>query len=143
MASTTLATIIANMRTVLEASPFSFIAARDQFSHDRQPNSVLDSSYWIQDEGLGSNRWMSNNTMARLDRVSVFVARKLKFNPTAELDTLHDTLVDIERYLIDDGPDNSYSVQLVSRRVTRPPERDIAIGSITVSVDYDFNEAIA
>lgn len=143
MASTTLATIVSNMRTVLEASPFTFIAARDQFSHDRQPNSVLDSSYWIQDEGLGSSRWMTNNTVARLDRLSVFVARKLKFNPVAEVDTLQDTLVDIERYLIADGPDNSYSVQLIGRRVTRPPDKDIAIGSVTVQVDFDFSEAVA
>lgn len=143
MAETTLATIVAHMRTVLEATPFHFNAARDQFSHDRQPNTVLDSSYWIQDEGLASNRWLSNHTVARLDRVSVFIARKLKFNPVQELDTLHDTLVEIERYLIREAPDESYSVQLVARRVTRPADRDIAIGSVTVTVDYDFSEAVA
>lgn len=143
MADTTLATIIGNMRTVLEATPFLFIPARDQFSHDRQPNTVVDSSYWIQDEGLGSSRWLTNHRVARLDRVSVYVARKLKFNPVAELDTLQDTLLDIERYLIDDGPDNSYSVQLAARHVSRPNDTDIAIGSVTVTVDFDLSEAVA
>lgn len=143
MAATTLATIVGQMRTVLEAAPFSFIAARDQFSHDRQPNSVIDASYWIQDEGLGASRWLTNQAQARLDRIAVFVARKLKFNPVAQVDALEDVLVDIERYLIADGPDHSYSVQLIGRRVTRPPESDLAIGSVTVQVDYDFSEAIA
>ena len=143
MADTTLATIVAHMRTVLEAAPFHFTPARDQFSHDRQPNGLLDSAYWIQDDGLASNRWLSNSSVARLDRVSVYVARKLKFNPVQEIDTLHDKLVDIERYLIQEAPDESYHVQLVARRVTRPAERDIAIGSVTLTVDYDFSEAVA
>lgn len=143
MATTTLATIVDRVRTVLEASPFSLIPCRDQFSHDRQPNSVVDSSYWIEDTGLGSTASLTNQIQARRDRVTVYVARKLKFAPVAELDTLQDTLLDIERYIKADGPDQSYHVDLLGRRVSRPAETDLAIGSVTLEVDYDLSEAVA
>lgn len=141
MAVTTLAAIVTRFRAVLEAAPFSFTAATDQFSHDRQPNAVLDSAYYVEDTGLSDTVSLTNNQQARLDRLTVFVARKLKFDPVTELDTLQDTLLDIERYIKADGPNNSYHVDVVDREVTRPEELDIAIGSVTLEVDYDVSEA--
>lgn len=143
MADTTLTTILQRFQAVLEGPPFFYLPARDAFSHDRQPNSVLDQSYWLEDAGHQQTRPLGNLKAARLDRITVYLARKLAFAPRTTVDTLETDLLTVERYLKDDGPDQSYHVDLVSRRVSRPEARDLAIGSLTLEVDYDVDEAVA
>ncbi len=139
MAATTLKAIVDRFQAVLEASPLSLKATRDAFSHDRQPNALLDGTYYIQDDGVAESRPVSNHADVRIDRLTVFLARKLAFDGQTQKETIETTLNTIERYLIADGPANSYHAFIGGRRVTRPAGTDIAIGSITVHVDYDFS----
>ena len=143
MADITLTTILGRFQAVLEGPPFFYLPARDAFSHDRQPNSVLDQSYWLEDAGHQQTRPLGNKKAARLDRLTVYLARKLAFQPRSVVDTLESDLLTVERYLKADGPDQGYHVDLVGRRVSRPDGRDLAVASLTVEVDYDVDEAVA
>ncbi len=141
MSATTLAAIQTRFREVLEADPLYLVAARDAFSHDRQPNTLVDDAYCVVDDGVVSQRPTTNYMAARIDRVTVYVARTLKFAAATELTTLHETLNTIERAIKADGPAHSYHADLATRRVTRPEGRDLAIGSLGFNCDFDFDES--
>ena len=140
MADTTLSAIYARVATVLEADPFFFVATPEPFSHDRAPNAVTDRAYRIQDGGLVRSDSTSNYTAARIDRLTVFVAKKLAFANQDALETLEDTLLGIERAVKADGPANGYHAELENRLVTRIPETDVMVGSLNLTVDYDVSE---
>lgn len=141
MSDTTLKAIIDRFQAVLEASPISLTATRDAFSHDRQPNALLTNTYHVEDDGLQGTQSITNHKEARIDRLTVFVARKLDFAPQTAKETMETLLTTIERYLKADGLSNNYHVNLQNRRVTRPAGKDFLIGSVTLTVDYDFNAA--
>ena len=86
---------------------------------------------------------MTNPKLASPERITVYIARHLKFNGQTEVEALHDVLDTAERRLKDDGPDQSYHVWTETRRMTRPADRDYAVGSLVLTVDFDFNEAVA
>jgi hypothetical protein len=141
MASLTPSAIHTRFRTVLEASPVSLTESRDAFSHDRQPNTVLDLCYYLEDGGIQSSASVTNNDLVRIDRVTVFVAKKLNFDSATALASLEDKLVTIEREMVEDGPAQSYAIVGVpQRRVTRPEGKDYCVGSLTLQVDYDMDE---
>lgn len=142
MADTTLAAIYARVRAVLEAAPLNLKPTKDAFSHDRQPNTLLDGSYYLEDGGLQSNRPATNYKAVRIDRIIVLVAAQLKFAPEVAKETMHTTLLTAERYIKADGPAHSYHAEIaVGRRITRPKNGDFLIGSIPFTVDYDVNES--
>ena len=142
MADQTLAAIHARFRAVLEAEPLNLTATKDAFSHDRQPNALLDGAYYLEDGGLQSNRSMTNYKAVRIDRIVVWVAAKLKFDAAAAQAAMHATLLTAERYIKADGPAHSYHVEVVpGRRMTRPKGGDFLIGSMPLTVDYDVNES--
>lgn len=141
MASHTTDSLMARVRTVLEASPVSLTRARDAFSHDAQPNSVTTNSYWLEDGGNVSSQSVSNYTAVRIDRLTVYVAQKLNFASVEMLEDVEQTLTAIERALVADGPAQSYSVTPQPiRRITRAAGADVAIGSIALGFDYDYAE---
>jgi hypothetical protein len=141
MAALVLSDILARFRTVLEASPVSLVETRDAFSHERQPNAVLDNSYYIEDGGVVSSQSTSNYSAVRQDRLTVFIAKKLAFDGATALDTLEDTLVSVERAVIADGPNQGYAVVgTPTRRTTRPAGSDFCVGSLGLIVDYDYQE---
>lgn len=143
MAETTLAAVIAHVRAVLEDPDLAFVPTRDQFTHDRQPNTVLDHAYWLEDGGISSSRPLTNYAVARLDRITVYVAKKMNFSPVNSYDALQDTLVAIERAVKADGPDHSYYAEVVARRITKAAALDVAIGSLTFALDFDMVESVA
>lgn len=142
MADTTLADIYARFRAVLEATPLDLTATRDAFSHDRQPNSLLGGSYYLEDGGLQTSRPMGNMKAARIDRIVIYVAAKLKFAPETAKEAMHTSLLTAEQYMKADGVTHGYHVEIApGRRITRPRGGDFLIGSIPLTVDYDVNEA--
>ena len=142
MADTTLSTILARFDAVLAAAPLRLKVAKDGFSHDRQPNTLLDGAYYVEDGGLVSSRPCGNYRAARIDRLVVYVAAKLKFDPTTAKRDMESTLLSVERYLKADGLSQSYHVEITGgRRVTRPKGGEFLIGSLPLTVDYDVNES--
>lgn len=142
MADQTLAGIMARWRAVLEASPLSLKPTRDAFSHDRQPNTLLDGAYYLEDGGMTSSRPVGNSKAVRIDRIVLYVAAKLNFAPETAKEAMETTLLSAERYIKADGPSHSYHAEIVpGRRVTRPKGGDFLIGSLPLTVDYDVNEA--
>lgn len=145
MPTLTTAAVLARFRTVLEALPGAtpLVPTREPFSHDRQPAAVIDGAYYLEYGGLAlADRSQTAETLARADRVVIYVARHLKFAGQTEVEALHDQLDTIERALKADGPDESYHVWTETRRMTRPDGADFAVGSLSLMVDYDFSEAV-
>jgi hypothetical protein len=141
MSALTLSDIFARVRVVLEAPPLTLTPTTDAFSHARQPTTLLTNSYYLEDGGLVSSQSVGNYDAVREDRVTIYVAQKLAFDGAAALDTLEDTLVAVERALVADGPAQSYSVgPRPERRITRADGADVAVGSIALTVNYDFDE---
>ena len=138
MPALVLSDILARFRAVLTAAGLT--ETREPFSHGLQPNSALEDAFYVEDGGLVSSRPVSNYDAVRLDRLTVFIAKKLAFDGADALETLEDTLVTVERDLIADGPAQGYHVTVEQRRVSRPAGKDYCLGSLSLTVDYDFNE---
>ena len=143
MAALTMTDILARFRVVLEAEPLNLIESNDAFSHDRQGAGVVTDSYYLEDTGLVGNRSVGNYDTVRLQRITVWVARMIPPTKSAEtLATMETTLTAIERALIADGPAQSYAIAPdIQRRVTKAQGTDMAIGSLAVTVDHDFDES--
>lgn len=139
MAATTITAIGNRIEAVLEAAPLSLKKTTDAFSHDRQPNTSIDNAYRLQDGGLVSTKSATNMAAVRVDRLTIFIARKRKFGGRAPVESIQDDLNTIERYVKADGLSGSYHAELSGRKIT--PSGDSVVGSIDVTVDYDFNEA--
>lgn len=141
MSALTVTDILTRFRTVLETTPLSLEPTRDAFSHERQPTSVLTNSYYLEDGGNAGTQSVGNYDAVRLDRITIYVAQKLEFDGTAALASLETTLTAIERALIADGPSQSYSIApQLTRRVTRASGADVAVGSLSLTVDFDYDE---
>lgn len=131
--------IIDRFQAVLEASPFSLKPTKEPFSHDHQPNAVVDNAYRIEDAGLGSSRSATNDVAIRIDHLTVWIAKKLAFAGQTNVEALHTQIIAIERALKADGQQNEYHVEILGREIRR--KNDIATASIKLSVDYDFSES--
>lgn len=143
MAATTLKAIIDRVQAVCEAAPLQLVKAKDAFSHQRQPNGLLTDTYFIEDGGIVSSVEQGNNAEARIDALHVHLARKVAFNGTLALETLETDLLTLERYLLADGPNNSYYPRVVNRRTTRPKDKDFVVGTLTVNVDFDVDKSVS
>lgn len=142
MADTDLATIMARTRAVLEAAPLSLVATAEAFSHARQPTTLVDNTYYLDDSGNVSSQSVGNYKAVRIDRLTVFVALRINNAPHTRKETLESTLLSIERYLKADGPAHSYHVELAGgRRITQPKGSEIFVGSVAFTVDFDVNES--
>lgn len=139
MAATTLSAIMDRFTSVLEADPLFLKPTKEPFSHDLSPNTVLDSAYRIQDEGIQSTRPVGASQFVRVDRICIYIAKKLNFAGQASVETMEDTLNTIERQILADDADHDYHASVDSRRVTNPPKTDIAIGSLSFLVDFDYS----
>lgn len=139
MAATTLKAIMDRFQVVLEDDPLNLKATREPFSHDLAPNTIVDTAYRLEDGGLVSSRPVGNTQYVRVDRLIVYLTKKLNFAGQASVETLEQTLNTIERYILADDSANSYHASVEQRRITRIPETDVAVASLTFLVDYDFN----
>lgn len=139
MAATTLKAIIDRFQAVLEAAPLSLAPTKEPFSHDLSPNTVLDSAYRIKDDGLVRNQPVGANQFVRVDRLTVFIAKKLAFTAQTVAETMETLLNTIERQILADDAAHEYHASVEGRTITQPPNTDIAIASLTVLVDYDYS----
>ena len=144
MAALTLTDIMTRLETVLEAAPFGLMKTKVPFTHDHQPNETLEDRYTYRDGGMVQSTSMSAMVQARIDRIEVFIARKLAFNGHAQQLALETQLVAIERAFIADGLNEGYHVTVdgSARRVTQPRGKDLLVGSCAFLVDYDFLESV-
>jgi len=142
MAATTLKAIMDRFQVVLEGEPLLLKATKEPFSHDRSPNTVLDSAYRLEDGGMSVSRPVGANQFVRVDRLTVFLAKKLNFAAQVSVETLETSLNTIERYILDDDADNNYHASVEGRRITRVPDSDVAVASLVFLVDYDFSASV-
>ncbi len=144
MPAWTLPDLMTRFELVLEAQPFGLKKTTVPFTHDHQPNEALEDRYTYRDGGLIRNDPQSAMVSARLDRIELFIARKMAFDGHAQQRVLEAQLVDIERALIADGLAQGYHVTVdgSARRVTQPRGKDLLIASCAFQVDYDFLESV-
>ena len=129
-------------QVVLEGEPLLLKATKEPFSHDRSPNTVLDSAYRLEDGGMSVSRPVGANQFVRVDRLTVFLAKKLNFAAQVSVETLETSLNTIERYILDDDADNNYHASVEGRRITRVPDSDVAVASLVFLVDYDYSGSV-
>lgn len=141
MAALTPREIRERVQTVLEDDA-GLIRSREAFSLNLQPNTVLDNSYTLDTERI-NERSQTNNVTARLDRLTVTVAKKLNMDSETAVRTLQDTLDDVDRRIRADGIDQGYHVWPGVLRITRPEGRDYCLGTLAWTCDYDYSEAVA
>src|SRR5688572_24567364 len=123
MATTTLATIMARWRAVLEAAPLNLQATVEPFSDETQPTTLVDNAYRIVSGGRINSKALGNRQWALMDRLSVHVTRKMGMDGQAAQEALLDLMDDIEAALLNDGDgDNNYqaTVEKGSRKLSRP-----------------------
>jgi hypothetical protein len=132
--------IIDRFETVLEASPFTLKPTKEPFSHDRQPNGLLDNAYRIEDSGLVSSASATNEVAVRIDSLTVWIAKKLSFDGQAAMAALETQVIAIERAVKADGKANGFHVEIAGRDIRR--KNDFATASIRLRVDYDFSESV-
>ena len=141
MPTTQVNSIVECIQDVLEAAPFAFVSSHDPFALDSVPNATVESRYRVIFDGVIEDQTVGNDRYVRLDRVLVQVAKKLNLTSGHDsLQTLADTLDDAARYIIDDGPDNSYHARVIDSSITRSEKNaDVALGTLTFAVDYDWD----
>lgn len=141
MAALTPRDIRERIQVVVEAVDPGLIRAREAFSLNLQPNTLVDNSYTLDTERL-NERSQTNNVTARLDRITLTIARKLNMDSEAAIRALLDVLDDVDRRVRADGTSQSYHVWPQSSRVVRPEGRDYCLGTLAFTCDYDFSEAV-
>lgn len=139
MAATTLAAILALMRATLEGDTVGLTASGQPFTHDRQPNSVLQDTYYLDDGGQISRQSVTNDQEVRIDRLVVYVAKPLAFAGQDQVDAMHTLLDTIYTQLVQTARDHGWNIESDQRRVTRNPKTQLIVGSLGVNVDYDFD----
>lgn len=141
MAVTTLAAILAAWGTTLEASPLSLVPASGPFTHDNQPNATLANSYYVTDGGKVSRTSLTNDVEARIDRLQVWIAKPLNFDPDGQLQAMETLLDNVYRYLLPVARAAGYNIEADTRRVSRPANSELIIANQDLLVDYDFSSA--
>ncbi len=140
MPATTLTAIIGHVQTTLEAAPVSLTRSQLPFSHDRQPNAVVDNVYWVEDGGQVSRQSGTNHFEVRIDRLVVYVAARAAFAGTTPFTTMSTLLDTIYKQLVEMARANGYNVEADgTRKITQKSGSEILIGSVGLSVDYDFD----
>lgn len=142
MAALTPREIRERIQVVLEAVDPGLIRSREAFSLNLQPNTLTDNSYTLEDERL-NERSQTANVTARLDRLTLTIARKLNMDGEAAVRALLDVLDDVDRRVRADGTSQGYHVWPTTSRVVRPEGRDYCLGTLAFTCDYDFSEAVA
>lgn len=143
MAATTLAAILAAWATALEASPLSLLKAVGPFTHDNQPNGSIANSYYLTDGGKVSRTSVTNHVEVRVDRLQVWIAKPLNFDPDGQLQAMETLGDDVYRNLLVLARAAGYNVEADTRRITRPANSELIIANFDFLVDYDFSSAVS
>jgi hypothetical protein len=142
MAAMTPALIRARLMTLLEAVDPGLIRSQHAFSLMHQSNLLVDNSYTLDDERV-NERSQTADVTARLDRVTLTIARKLNMDSEAAIRALLDVLDDVDRRVRQDGVSQGYHMWPTTSRVVRPEGKDYCLGTLAWTCDYDFSEAVA
>ncbi len=137
MAVTTLKAIVDRFQAVLEGGDLNYKKSTEEFSFDLQPNTRVDTVYRIQDDGLSESSSLTNNVDARVDGLSVWIARKATPDSQAVRETILLALDTIERKIVADGPAQNFHATITGREVERVG--DVIMARLGISVDYDFS----
>ena len=138
MAATTIKAIIDRFQAVIEASPISLTATVQPFSFDTQPATALDDRYWVEDAGLSESQSVTNNAEVRIDRLTVWLALRHTLGGQSQAEALEATLVNVERYIVADGPANSYAATMDGREIQRKEDTGVILAALAFLVDYDY-----
>jgi hypothetical protein len=143
MSAQTISAILERVETVLAAAPLNLELARQPFSSEGVPNSLVDTTCRVTSGGMVHSRSTSNYQALRIDRITVTVGKTMNFDGYESQRALQDLLDEIERAIIADGPEHGYmvSVEKGSRKITQKKDSDVYEASINFLADYDFNEA--
>lgn len=141
MATTDLKSILDRFQVVLAATPLSLSQSQQAFSHDRQPNGLVQNVFWIEDGGKVSGRSVTNYAEVRIDRLRVFVSKPLAFAGLAQMEAMVQLGDTMYRELVEDGLTQGWNIELDGHRVTQPKNTELLIGSFDFRVDYDFSVA--
>lgn len=142
MSAMTPSSIRARIMTLVEDTQPGLIRSIEAFSLNRQPNAVLDNSYTLE-QSLSSEKSMTADVTARIDRVTLTIGRLLKMDSETAARELFDVMTDVDRRLRADGVSQGYHVWPISQRVVRPDGKDYLLGELVWTCDYDFSEAVA
>ena len=141
MAALTPSELRDRLMTLVEATEPGLIRSIEAFSLNRQPATVLDNSYTLEQE-LVREQSMTAGVTARIDRFTITIGRLLKMDSETAARELFDVLTDVNRRVRADGVSNGYHVWPVSEKVVRPDGKDYCLGALVFTCDYDFSEAV-
>lgn len=142
MAAMTPVLIRARLMTLLEAVDPGLVRSQHAFSLAHQPNTLVDNSYTLEAERI-NERSQTADVTARLDRVTLIIARKLNMDSEATARALLDVLDDVDRRVRADGKNQGYHMWPTTSRVTRPEGKDFCLGTLAWTCDFDYSEAVA
>ncbi len=129
------------LQTLLEDTTPNLVRSVEPFSLLRQPNTVTDDAYTLEFERVRETSQTAEVT-ARIDRITLTVARRLSEPAEDTVVAVLDLLDDIDRRVRADGTSQGYHMQPGSSRVTRPEGRDYCLGTLTWLCDYDYSETV-
>jgi hypothetical protein len=139
MSTDTLPDILTQVRAVLEASPLALTAAAMPFSEEDDLPIPCARAYWIEPGPSSPPVAMGGYMQARLETVEVRVSLRAEFaegNPEAMLFAL----IAIGRALVSDGDARGYHVTIGNAAAKYRRGREYTVGTLAVTVDYDFSE---
>lgn len=140
MAALTGAAIVARLEALVQATPFSFGLSASPFSFDQQPNATIDQVARIDLEPRSGIAGM-NYREDRVDQITIWVARRLKFDAgetRAQLLEDGETLrAAIVRDALEDSGDYSVPDGGAGIRVQHDRNKDFAVLRLTLPVQYE------
>lgn len=142
MAAMTPQSIRERLHELLQADEPGLIPSQEVFSLLKQPNSLVDKAYTLTAAREREDSQTANVT-ARIDRVTLTVAKKFNMDAEASVQTLQDWMDDIDRRVRQDGVSQGYHAWPLVNRIERPEGQDYCLGELSWRVDYDFSEAVA
>lgn len=143
MAAQTPRSIRARLMTLLEdPDGANLVRAREAFTVTRQPASLVDNAYTLETERVREDTLTAEVT-ARIDRITLTVARRVTMDSETAARALFDTLDDVDRRVRADGTSQGYHMQPGQSRVSRPEGKDYCVGVLTWLCDYDYSETVA
>src|SRR4051812_10903133 len=100
MAATDLAAILAAWATLFEAATLALTPTIAAFTHDLQPNATVPNSYYLTDDGNVQRQSITHDVEARVDRITVWIAKPLNFTGPTQLQAMETLIDDIYRRLV-------------------------------------------
>ena len=142
MAAMTPASIRERLMDLVEAVDPGLVRSQHAFSLTHQPNTLVNNSYTLDAERI-NERSQTASVTARLDRVTLTIARRLDMDSEAAARALLDVLDDVDRRVRADGVSQGYHMWPTTSRVVRPEGKDYCLGTLAWTCDYDYVESVA